>query len=369
MKALFEPAHMGQVDLKNRFFRSATWEAMAQENGHINQAVLDHYEALAKGGAAALITGYAHVLKEEQPNPRMFGAYDDSFISDYRPLTQRVHENDCRIFFQLVYGGSFTWYNTKSREIWGPSAVTNKISDITPKEMTPEDIQTLIKAFGQAARRAMEAGFDGVQLHAGHGYLLNHFLSPFFNRREDVFGGSSEKRARVIFDIFEEIRKTTTSDFPILIKLNCSDFMGDKGFTFADCLALCKKLDAMGIAAVEISGGPVFRPPKTEKESTFAVENGPKESYFSPYARKIAKAIKAPVILVGGNRKMETMENLLNETEISFFSLSRPLLCEPDLINRWRDDKSYRPKCTSCSQCFAPDKNSCIQNRPKAEAV
>ena len=167
MKALFKPVRLGRIELKNRMIRSATWESMADEDGHMNGAVLDHYEALAKGGASALITGYAFVLADEQPNPRMFGAYDDTFIEDYKPLVEKVHAQDCRLFLQLVYGGSFTWHETDNREIWGPSAVTNKISGITPKEMTPLDMQTLIKAFGDAARRAEAAGFDGVQLHAG----------------------------------------------------------------------------------------------------------------------------------------------------------------------------------------------------------
>lgn len=366
MNTLFEPTRLGTLELKNRCLRSATWEGIAEENGHINDRVLSLYEALAKGGAAAIITGYAFVIKEEQPNPRMFGAYDDTFVDTYTPLTRLVHDHDSKIILQLVYGGSFTWHNTGERKIWGPSAVTNKISDITPVEMTSADIQTLIGAFGDAARRAMESGFDGVEMHAGHGYLLNHFLSPFFNQRTDEYGGTSEKRARIILDIFDDIRRKTTPEFPILIKLNCSDFMGTKGFVFDECLALCKTLDDKGIAAVEISGGPVFRAPKTDKEPTLEVTLSSKESYFSEYAKAIAAAIKAPVILVGGNRSVATMERLLAETEIACFSFSRPLLCEPDLINTWKADKTATPRCTSCSQCFGPDGNSCIQNREKA---
>jgi len=366
MKELFEPTRLGCLELKNRFLRSATWEGIAEEKGHINDKVMALYEDLAKGGSAAIITGYAFVLEDEQPNPKMFGAYDDTFIESYKPLTRMVHDNDSKIILQLVYGGSFTWFNAENREIWGPSAVTNKISGVTPKEMTPLDIQTLIEAFGDAAKRAMESGFDGVEMHAGHGYLLNHFLSPFFNQREDVFGGTPEKRARIIFDIFENIRKKTSPDFPILIKLNCSDFMGTKGFTFEECLALCKKLDNMGIAGIEISGGPVFRAPKTEKETTYEVTLPANDSYFSEYAKVIADAIDAPVILVGGNRSTETMEKLLADTDIACFSFSRPLLCEPDLVNKWAEDKTVKPRCTSCGQCFTLDGNNCIQNRKKS---
>lgn len=365
MTELFEPTRLGSLELKNRLIRSATWEGIAEEDGHINDEILALYEELAKGGAAALITGYAFVIEEEQPSPKMFGAYNDSFIDAYKPLTQMVHDNDSTIMLQLAYGGSFTWFNTKEREIWGPSAVTNKISGITPKEMTQENIQRLIAAFGDAARRAMESGFDGVEMHAGHGYLLNQFLSPFFNQRSDAYGGSPENRARIISDIFDDMRKKTGPDFPLLIKLNCSDFMGAKGFTFEECKTLCMTLDEKGIAAIEISGGPVFKAPRTEKETTFQVSLPADDSYFSEYAKEIARTIEAPVILVGGNRSIETMERLLEETDIAFFSLCRPILCEPDLINKWKADKTVTPRCTSCGKCFTPTGNSCIQNRKK----
>lgn len=367
MKKLFESTNVGGLELKNRFIRSATWEGIADEKGHVNDRVMALYGDLAKGGASAIITGYAFVLEEEQPNPRMFGAYDDSFVDSYKPLTEMVHQNGSKIILQLVYGGSFTWHNLGERKIWGPSAVLNKITGVTPEEMTAQNIKTLIQAFGDAAKRAKDSGFDGVEMHAGHGYLLNQFLSPFFNKREDEYGGSSEKRAKIIFDIYDEIRRQTGADFPILIKLNCSDFMGEKGFTFKECKDLCENLTSKGIAAVEISGGPVFRAPKTEKEVTKTVELKGKDSYFSEYAKDIAASIGVPVILVGGNRSLDTMETLLNDTAIEYFSFSRPLLSEPDLINKWAEDKSAKPRCTSCNKCFGPDDNVCILNREKAE--
>lgn len=367
MKTLFDETSIGAIRLKNRFFRSATWECIANEDGHLNETVMSFYDDLSMGGVSTIITGYAFVLKEEQPNPKMFGAYDDTFIEDYSRLTKKVHGNGSNIILQLVYGGSFTWHETGSRVIWGPSAVENRISGVTPAEMTAENIETLIAAFADAAERAMKSGFDGVQIHGAHGYLLNQFLSPFFNRRTDEYGGSSENRARIIYQVYDAIREKTSPDFPIMIKLNCSDFMGDKGFVFGECLSLCKGLDRKGIAAIEISGGPVFRPPKTDKEPTRKVDATAKDSYFSIYAAEIAEATGCPVVLVGGNRSCETMEGLLNETAIGYFSMARPLLSEPDLILKWEKDKTVTPRCTSCSRCFAPDRNMCILDREDTE--
>lgn len=365
MKGLFDTTDLSGLELKNRFLRSATWEGIAEESGVINDKVLKVYEDLAKGGVGAIITGYAYVIKEEQPNPKMFGAYDDTFVNTYKPLVDVVHKNNSKIFLQLVYGGSFTWFNVGEREIWGPSAVLNKISGVTPKEMTKDDIKTLVNAFGNAAKNAMASGFDGVEIHAGHGYMLNQFLSPFFNVREDEYGGSSENRARVIYEIFDKIRESTSKDFPVLIKLNCSDFMGTKGFVFEDCKELCKNLAKRGIAAIEISGGPVFRPPKTEKEPTKEVVLESKESYFSEYAKDIAEQLDIPVILVGGNRSIDHMEDLLNNSKIEYFSMSRPLLSEPDLVNKWQEDRSVKPRCISCGQCFTAEGNNCILDRKK----
>ncbi|HOP30489.1 MAG TPA: NADH:flavin oxidoreductase [Spirochaetota bacterium] len=364
MKELFEKTSINGLELKNRFIRSATWERMADDKGHLTDRLLNVYEKLADGGAAAIITGYAFVIEDEQPNARMMGIYNDSFIEEYKKLTDAVHKRGSKIILQIVYGGSFTWYNTAERVIWGPSAVTNKVSNVTPKEMTLEEIKILIEAFGDAALRAKKSGFDGVEIHGAHSYLLNMFLSPFFNVREDEYGGSAENRARIIYDIYDNARAKVGKEFPILIKLNCSDFMGDKGFTFDDCKEICRNLAAKGIDAIEISGGPVFRAPKPEKDpSGFPEESIGKESYFAAYAKEIAQTVDVPVILVGGNRSVETMENLLNDSSAVYFSISRPLLSEPDLINKWSRDRNYKPRCVSCNKCFDENGNTCYLDR------
>ncbi len=364
MKQLFEKTSINGLELKNRFIRSATWERMADDKGHMTDRLLKVYQDLADGGAAAIITGYAFVIEEEQPNARMMGIYNDSFIDEYKRLTDEVHRRGSRIILQIVYGGSFTWFNTGERVIWGPSAVTNKISNVTPKEMTPDEIKVLVEAFGDAALRAKKSGFDGVEIHGAHGYLLNMFLSPFFNRREDEYGGSAEKRARILYDIYDNAREKTGSDFPILIKVNCSDFMGDNGLTFDDCKEICMTLAAKGIDAIEVSGGPVFRAPKPDKDpSNFPEDRVGRESYFAEYAKELAEIADVPVILVGGNRSIETMEGILNSTPIQYFSLSRPLLSEPDLVSKWHNDRSVKPRCVSCNKCFDDNGNVCIMNR------
>jgi len=362
MKNLFEKNKIGNLELKNRFIRSATWEWMADNNGNITDKLFNLYENLAKGGASALITGYANVLKNEQANPSMMGSFDKSFIDGYKKLTTMVHSYNCKIFSQIVYGGPFTFFETDKRIIWAPSAIEHRVSKVKPVEMTKENIDTLIEAYGDAALVAKDGGFDGVQLQIGHGYLLNLFLSPYYNQRKDSYGGNSENRARIIYEIYDNIRSKVGKDYTVILKINSSDFAGNKGQTLAETKIICKTLEQKGIDAIEITSGPVFKKAKAEKEE-FKPDIERETSYNAEYAKEIAKDLAVPIILVGGNRDTDEMKEILNNSNISNFSLSRPLLSEPDLINKWEKDKNYKPRCTSCQQCFTPGGNICIQDK------
>jgi len=362
MKTLFEGTSINNMQLKNRFVRGATWENMADEKGHITERLLKVYEDLAKGQVGLIITSYAFITKDEQPNPGMIGAYDDSFISDYRRLTDVVHSHGSRIVLQLAYGGSETRYNVGERVIWGPSAVPEIGTGVIPKEMNKDEIKVLVKAFGDAAYRAKLGGFDGVEIHAAHGYLLGQWLSPLHNKRQDEYGGNIENRARIIIEVYEEMRRRVGSDFAILIKINCEDFIPG-GMEFSDSLYVCKELAQKGIDAIEVSGGILaskemcsFRP---------NINSPDKEAYFKHYANLIAKETGVSVILIGGLRTFEVAERILHETSIEYFAMSRPLLSDPYLIARWQDGDTTSSQCIYCNQCRAPEGNVCILHRRK----
>lgn len=352
MKQIFEETRIGGLSLKNRLVRSSTWENLADERGHITSPLYQVHKELAAGGVAMIFTGYAFITRDEQPNPGMMGVYDDSFIGEYRKLTDMVHEQGSRIVMQIAYGGSQTGYQPESRVIWGPSSVVDLASGVVPTSMTTEDIQSLIQAFADAAGRVKAAGFDGVQIHGAHGYLLSQFLNPYYNRRMDEYGGSLENRARLFLEVYDEIRRRVGGDFPVMIKINSDDFM-DGGATIEDSLVLAKMLDERGIDAIEVSGGtggsgeqaPIRRKINTPE----------KEAYHADNAARIAAEIKAPVILVGGLRSPEVIEGLLESTKIELFSLARPLLAEPNLPHRWQGGDRSRARCVSC--------NGCLQNR------
>ncbi len=363
MKSLFDETRLNQLELKNRLVRSATWEAMADEHGYLTDRLVKVYEELAQGQIALIITGLASVVRDEYKNPGMMAMYDDSFSKNYKQITELVHNYQSKIILQLVSGGSQIKYQQPGKWAWGPSAVPELSTGIIPRPMTTKDIHLLVQYFGDAAYRAKLAGFDGVEIHAAHGYLLSQFLSPYHNQRQDEYGGGIENRARIIFEVYREIRKRVGSDYLVMIKINCEDFVF-QGMSFADCQYVCRQLAHLGIDAIEISGG--IKAAKELSSGRPGIHRQDQEGYFRDYADRIAKLTGKPVILVGGLRSPAGIKSILAETDIEYFGLSRALLCEADLVRRWASGDTSRAKCTSCNQCRIPGGNICVLNR-KAE--
>ncbi len=350
-----------KLNLKNRFFRSATWEAMATKDGDLTKELFKLHEDLAKGGVGAILTGYARVLKEEQPNPGMIGIYDDSFIAEYKKLTDMCKLYNTKIYLQVAYGGSMSYMKPPSEKIFAPSAIKNESTGIIPIEMRKEDIEMLSDAFVASAIRAEKSGFDGIQIHAAHGYLLSQFLSNDYNIRTDEYGGSIENRVRIISDIIKSIKSVVSENFTVLIKINSEDFTKD-GLNQEDSIKAIKILEKSGLDVVEISGGNLSALEVQKNNLGCRREKLKKddESYFKDFAIKLAKEIKIPLILTGGNRSIEMMENLHTEHGIDFFGISRPLICQPDLINQWQQNHDIKPKCISCNKCFIKEGKHCV---------
>jgi len=359
---IYEKTYIGNLVLKNRLWRSATWLGLATEEGHLSPEIIERYRELAEGGVGTIITGLSAVMEEEQPYPKMLNIYSDDFIPEYKKFTDMIHSYGANIIMQMAYGGSTTSIPASGRTIWGPSAVMNPSSGVIPVEMTIENIDTFVQAMGNAAKRAKESGFDGVQIHAAHGYLLTQFLSPYFNTRTDKYGGCIENRARIIFDILASMKKNAGTDFPIFIKMHSDDEWGDKGLSEEESLWVAKELEKKGISGIEFSGGNIDPESGNSpvRSKLFADE---KQSYFKEQTSRIASELNIPVILVGGHRKTKIMEEILNSSNISYLSLSRPLHSEPDLPNKWRENPEHKTRCVSCNNCWTEEGNKCILDR------
>lgn len=366
MKEIFQETKIGKLSLKNRLIRSSVWMKAATINGHITDDIISTYRELADGGTALIFTGYAYISAAEQPNPKMLGIYDDTFIDEYTKLTDMVHNKGSKIAMQIVFGGSQSHHpESNSMDILAPSAIENRSSGIMPREASKEDIQKIITQFGEAALRVKKSGFDGVQIHGAHGYFLNSFLTPYYNKRSDEYNGDIHDRARIIYQVYTEIRRQVGDDFPVMIKLNHDDFMGEDGLQIQDSIEVFKRLDEMGMDLFEVSGAC-----ESSKDGMLPamtkIASKEKQSYFQNGAAEIAQVLKAPVVVVGGNRNTTLLQNILEETQIEYFSLARPLLCEPDLVNKWQKNREYKPKCVSCNKCWCTTPNSCVLNARKS---
>lgn len=348
MAKLFEPTEIQDLHVPNRFIRSATWEGLAGKDGACTLELVNLMLELARGGLGLIITGHTYVSAIGQASPRQLGLHNDGLIGGLREMTHTVHREGGRIMMQLAHAGLMADPKLTGTSPIGPSKAEDQLES-PGKEMTAEEIKATVEAFGQAARRAKEAGFDGVQIHAAHGYLLSQFLSPAYNKRSDEYGGSLENRARVLLAVLGCVRRSVGRYYPVLVKINSEDFL-EEGLSLPDFIKVGALLDRGGIDAIEVSGGTSFsgRFIPFRKGITFEREH----AYFRKAARALKTKINAPVILVGGIRSYLMAERLVVEGVADYISLCRPLIREPRLVERWRSGDLRKAACISCNGCL-----------------
>lgn len=344
MSVLFEPASIGTLALPNRFVRSATAERLSDDEGKPLAELSELYRALAEGGVGLIVTGHAYVHPSGRCHAQMSGIYDDALIPDWQAVTGAVHEAGGRIAMQINHGGRQCDPAVVDGPLLAPSPIPVNGQAPRPIEMGERDIESLIRAFADAAGRVREAGFDAVQIHGAHGYLVSSFNSPASNWRRDNWGGTMPRRVRFLEQVAGAIRDTVGDDYPVFVKLGAIDFCRD-GLTEDDGIEIIRHLSEMGLDAVEISGG--IGPGNTRK----GIDRPDKEAYFLPIARKTRYVTDLPIILVGGMRSREVMDRVLDEGSADVISLCRPLIREPDLPNRLRGGQKGAT-CVSCSQCW-----------------
>lgn len=351
MKGIFDNTSINGMDLRNRLVRSATWEGMCGPDGRPTPKLAAYYRELASGGVGLIITGYAFVRPEGKQLPGKMGIHTDDFASDMINLVNEVHAENGKICIQLVHAGGQTDSKNAGRKPLAPSAIKVDQYPEEPEELSLAEIENIIDAFGNAARRAKEYGFDAVQLHAAHGYLISQFLSPHTNRRSDGYGGPVENRCRFMIEVLRRVRHEVGPDFPVLVKLNGSDNL-DGGLDVDDAVYAARLLDAEGIEAIEVSGGTSASGEKTPVRKN--INTPEQEAYNLGPSREIKKAVKCPVMAVGGFRSPDVIRSALMEAGIDYISLSRPFIREPELANRWKAGNHMPARCISCNGCFRP---------------
>jgi 2,4-dienoyl-CoA reductase-like NADH-dependent reductase (Old Yellow Enzyme family) len=369
MKNLFSPCVIGKMSLKNRFVRSATEDWLGMSDGRITTEKMALYEQLATGGVGTIITGHAYVAHPHgRAAQKQNGIWDDKYLEGWRELARIAHAHDTRLVLQLAHAGRQTSPEIIEGEMpVAPSDLFDEAGAQTARALSEAELQQLAQAYAAAARRAKEAGCDGVQLHMAHGYLLAQFLSPYTNRREDVYGGSWENRVRFPLEVVSSVRLAVGPNFPLWIKLNSTDGLSETmqpQLSQTEVVQYAKKFADASVDAIELSGG-------TIKENRLVMAKPgirtPKdEAYFLAAAEAVKAAVEVPIILVGGMRSRAVMQEAVNEGKADLISMSRAFICEPDLVKRLAAGQE-KASCISCNGCFNPQGIRCVlvdKNKP-----
>lgn len=351
MPELFETTTLKGMVLRNRFVHSATNEGMADADGFANERLIRWQEAVAEGEIGLLIPGNAYVSEQGKSRPGQMGVQSDAMLPGLVAMVAAVHRHGARIALQLQHAGANMYVPSATGYALGPSAAN--LTGLECREMTKADIEQTVADFAAAAARAKKAGFDAVQLHGAHSYLISQFISPWFNRRTDEYGGSLENRARFTLDIIRAVRGAVGPDYPVLIKTNSDDYL-DGGFVLDEFVPYCRMLEDAGVDAIEVSGGTHFSEPKyfcSRPEGTVPREQ---EVYFKEAAERYRREVKTPLILVGGVRSLSVAEQVVKSGLADYVALCRPLIREPNLVKRWHEGDTRRSTCISCNLCFGP---------------
>ncbi|MDR3588538.1 MAG: NADH:flavin oxidoreductase [Negativicutes bacterium] len=376
---VFEPSSLAGVKLKNRIFRSATHEGVGQSRGFRLDELKDRYVRLAQGGVGAIITGYTGVCRSGKAWPNMLMIDDDDAIPDFSQITAALKPYGTPLFLQLAHGGGRTDPTVTGSPTKAPSKHHYKGAVSPAAQLTETDIRAIILNFAQAVDRARRSGFDGVQLHAAHGYLLSAFLSPRLNTRSDRWGGSTENRFRMIREIITLARETVGS-YPIMVKFSAYDFERN-GLRLEEAVRLATLFQEASFDAIEISCGnedwfSAIRTPQIPVDAILAFEPTLKEASWlkrrlaslliphlfkthretENYNIEAAAIIKAhidiPVIVVGGIRNLSTISDIIGRQKADYVSLCRPFILEPDLVDKLKTGRQEASRCLNCNYCL-----------------
>lgn len=374
IELLFEPGRIGPITVKNRFVRAATSETMSKPSGEITEAYEKLYRDLARGGAGLILTGHMFVHPRGRYFHRQAGIHEDSLVSSLRQFTTMIHGEGGTIFAELGHAGSQC--RDPGITPLAPSPVANFVSAREPAAASEAEIDEAVNAFGHGARRAREAGFDGVHIHAGHGYLISEFSSPHGNRRDDDWGGDAARRSRFLMAVYQAVRAAVGADFPVTVKLGMADSMAEGGLRLEESLARAAALEEAGVDAIEVSVGIMHLLTKSAGEfvgvtAKRAIQDlvvhrliypAAKEGYFLAAAQAAKQMLKhTPIILVGGIRTTETMGRVLAEGTADFISMARPFIREPDLPNKIIAGKRGLVDCVSCNICMEHEGHDPLQ--------
>jgi len=372
--SFFTPGKLGPLSLRNRSIRAAAFEGMSQ-NHNVSGELINYHAAVAKGGVGMTTLAYASVNKSGLSFQHQLYMRKE-ITGALKNLTNAVHTEGAAASVQIGHCGNMANRSVSGTRPIAPTGGINWYGPTFPRSMNYRDIESIKKDFKNAVYIAAESGFDAIEVHAGHGYLISQFLSPYTNKRNDEYGGSFENRKRFMTEILTAVRETLPPRMALLVKMNCWDGF-EKGITKEEGLLTAKAIEQCGADGIVVSGGFVSRAPMyimrgkmpvdimawfiREKWKKFFVKlAGEKlipsfpftEGYFMQEAKRIQEQIKIPVVLVGGMNSIEAIDRAMQQG-FQFIAMARALIHNTNFINELRSETVRRSGCTICNYCVA----------------
>lgn len=372
---LFTPAQIGPVTLRNRTIRSAAFEGMGKDNNPTEQ-LRDYHLSVARGGVGMTTLAYAGICRSALSFKTQLWLRPE-IVPSLREITDGIHSFGAKASIQIGHCGNMTHKSTAGCIPVGASTGFNLYSPTIVRGLHKHELKELARNFGDAVRTARDAGFDCIELHAGHGYLISQFLSPYTNHRKDEYGGSLDNRMRFMRECMEEVMKAAESDIGVLVKTNMRDgFKG--GLETDDCLKVAKELQNLGAHALVLSGGFVSKAPMYVMRGEmpiysmtyympqlwlkygvrwfgkYMIPKSPfRELYFLDDARRFRRELDMPLVYVGGVVSRENADHVLDDENFDFIQMGRALINEPDFVNRMREQECHRCGCDHINYCIA----------------
>ena len=329
---MFEEGKIGRLTIKNRLIVPPMLTEYAAEDGSLTERYIRYYEEKARGGWGLIICEDNSVDPYGAGFKNIAGLWNDAFMAAHRELTARVHKYGAKLAVQVYHAGRESDSSIKGRRPVAPSAIQDPTGKETPHALTTEEVRALVEAFAQAIRRCKEAGYDAVELHGAHGYLINQFVSPFSNKRTDAYGGNFMNRLRFPLEIIARARELAGEDYPIIYRIS-ADEMVEGGLTIEDTKAIVQILEDAGVAAIHASAG-VYKSGAIVSAPS-AVRTAP----FSEYARQLRRVVNIPVFAVDKIVYPQIAESLLREGKADFIAMGRASIADPHLPNKVKEGR------------------------------
>lgn len=374
---IFTPCKIGPIELRNRTIRSAAFENMCKDNSP-SQQLFDYHTAVARGGVGMTTIAYASVNRSGVSfNGQLW--MRDEIVPELKKLTDAIHNEGAKASIQLGHCGNMTHRSTCGCKPMGASSGFNLYSPTFVRGMTEYEILDTVRDFGKAVNLAREAGFDCVEIHAGHGYLISQFLSPYTNHRTDIWGGNLENRMRFMKLVIREVMDAALDDMAVVVKLNMFDGM-KKGIQVDEAILIAKELEKLGIHAIVLSAGFVSKAPMEVMRGAMPIKTMAyymnmwkfwwlkaglhiagrmmvptvpfKEAYFLETAKKFRENLNIPLIYVGGMISKDKMEEVLNSGFVAF-QMARALINDTDFVNKLKNGELTRSNCKHSNYCIA----------------